>query len=119
MRYDGTTEASERLAEHLGEARQQLERVRSYDEVVMVSAVADGGLPCHGELVEAALLEADRVRAHATARLRGEGTQGARVDAARKKHADGWGCRRSRRRGGARSGRQCEEGLAAEVPAIS
>ena len=79
----------ERLVERLGEPRQQVDRVRAHDQLVMVGAVQLGHAARQLELVERALLEADRERAHAVGALaRGQRGERRRVDAARQHHAD-------------------------------
>ena len=79
----------ERLVERLGERGQEQRRVGLEHELVVVRAVALGDEPRVGELVERALLEADRERAERLgALLRGQRGQRRRVDPAREQHAD-------------------------------
>ena len=70
-------------------SEQQVRDVRAQNELMVVRVVALGHLACILELVEGALLEADRERLETLRALRGrQGREDRRVDAAREEHAD-------------------------------
>ena len=78
----------ERLVESRGKLRQQLGGIGAEQELVVVGPVPLRDLARVGQLVERALLEADREGLHPLGRLeRCQGGQRARVDTAREEHA--------------------------------
>ncbi len=80
---------AEGLVEGLDQPRQQLDRVRADDQLVMIGAVALGDEAGAGELVEALLLEPDREGAQGFLGVgAGEGCEAAGVDAAGEEDAD-------------------------------